>query len=156
MPALHQLSPQRVSGAENEIHRDRQAADGEPESAAGLSPAGRARGQSGALREGQGKFWEFRDRLLAAQGALPPEAVRKLAQESGLDVAALETCTAGAESAAALEQEMAEAKAAGIVASPTFVLGKVSGDKVTGVKLVGAQSLPRLEMEMRKLLNEGK
>jgi protein-disulfide isomerase len=106
--------------------------------------------------EAQGKFWEMRERLLAAQGVLSPGAIRKAAEQSGLDVAQLEACAASAETAAALEKELQDAKAAGIVATPTFILGKMTGDRVTGVKLVGAQSLARLEIEMRRLLNEEK
>ena len=106
--------------------------------------------------EAQSKFWEMRERLLAAQGALSPEAIRKAAEEAGLDVARLEECVGSADTAAALEKEVQDARAAGIVATPTFILGKMTGEQVTGVKLVGVQSLARLEVEMRRLLREEK
>ena len=104
--------------------------------------------------EAQGRFWEIRERLLAAQGALSPEAIRNAATEAGLDLARLEDCAGSAETTAALAKEVQEARQAGIVATPTFILGKMTGDQVTGVRLVGAQSLARLEVEMRRLLNE--
>ena len=106
--------------------------------------------------EAQGRFWEMRERLVAAQGALSAEAIRKAAEEAGLDVVRLEECAGSAETAAALEKEVQDAREAGIVATPTFILGKMTGDQVTGVKLVGAQSLARLEVEMRRLLREEK
>lgn len=94
----------------------------------------------------------MRARLFAANGELTPEAIRKAAQEAGLDLARFEECAGSAEIAEAVRKEAQDAKAAGIVATPTFVLGKPTGDTVTGVKLVGAQPLVRIEMEMRKVV----
>ena len=100
----------------------------------------------------QGRFWEMRARLFAANGELSPGALRKAAADAGLDAGKFEACLASAESAAAVDKDARDAKAAGIVPTPTFVLGKQTGDKVTGPKLVGAQSLVRLEIEMRKVV----
>ena len=122
----------------------------------GFHPQAGPAAKAARCAEAQGRFWEMRERLLAVQGALSPEAIRKPATEAGMDVARLEECATSAESAAALEKEVQEARAAGIVATPTFILGKMTGDQVTGVKLVGAQSLARLEVEMRRLLREEK
>ena len=101
--------------------------------------------------EQQGRFWEMRARLFAANGELSPEALRKAAADAGLEAGKCEACLAGAEVAKALDDDSKDAQAAGIVATPTLVLGKQTGDQVTGVKLVGAQPLVRLEIEMRKL-----
>ena len=102
--------------------------------------------------EAQGKFAKMRERLFAANGELSPEAIQKAAQEAGLDMARFEECTKSAEIAEAVRKDAQDAKAAGIVATPTFVLGKMTDGKVTGVKLVGAQPLVRIEIEMRKVV----
>ncbi len=102
--------------------------------------------------EQQGRFWEMRARLFAANGELSPEALRKAAADAGLDAGKFDVCLAGDEVAAAVEKDVHDAQAAGIVPTPTFVLGKQTGDQVTGVKLVGAQPLVRLEIEMRKVV----
>lgn len=102
--------------------------------------------------EAQGKFWPMRARLFAAGGELTPETIQKAAQDVGLDMARFAEDFKSAEIADAVQQDAQDAKAAGIVATPTFVLGKMADGKVTGVKLVGAQPLVRIEMEMRKVV----
>jgi protein-disulfide isomerase len=104
--------------------------------------------------EQQGRFWAMRERLFAANGNLPDDALQKAAVEAGLDVAKFDACLASADVAAAVDRDTQDARAAGIVATPTLVLGRLAGDKVTGVKLVGGHPLLRIEMEMRKLLND--
>jgi protein-disulfide isomerase len=100
----------------------------------------------------QGKFWPVRDRLFAANGALAPESLKEITRAAGLDAARLEECAATAETAEAVRKEMEEAKAAGIEATPTFVLGKAKGGKVMGLKIVGAQPLASFEAEIDKQL----
>ncbi len=101
----------------------------------------------------QGKYWEMRERLLAANGALTPEAMAQIAQAARLEAAPLDQCAADVNTAAAVRKEAQEANAAGIDSTPTFVLGKVEGDKVTGLKIVGAHSSADFESEINKQLS---
>ena len=50
---------------------------------------------------------------------------------------------------------MEEAKAAGIEATPTFVLGRAKGGKVMGLKIIGTQPLASFEAEIDKQLPPG-
>jgi protein-disulfide isomerase len=102
--------------------------------------------------DAQGKFWPMRDLLFAANGGLGPESIAQFARTAGLDPGAFEQCSANAETAAALQKEIQEAKAAGIEATPSFVLGKPNGNKVTGLKITGALPLADFEAEIDKLL----
>jgi protein-disulfide isomerase len=101
--------------------------------------------------EQQERFWPMRERLFAANGALSPYALRQAAADAGLDREKFDACLASSDVAALVDRDTQDARAAGMVASPTIVVGRVEGDKVTGVKLVGAQPLVRIEIELRKL-----
>jgi protein-disulfide isomerase len=70
----------------------------------------------------QGKFWEFHERLLAAEGRLGPSDLEALAGALGLDVGRFRTCMAGTGHADEVERDMAEGIAAGVSATPTFLV----------------------------------
>ena len=104
---------------------------------------------------GQDKFWEMRERLFAAGGNLPAEALRKAAQESGLNIEAFQACSDSEATSATVKKSVADAKSEGIEATPTFVLGRVSGGKITGVKIVGALPFAAFAAEINKQLALG-
>ena len=89
----------------------------------------------------QGKFWEFHDHLYNNQrgenrGQFAPPNLRQFAAELKLDAAAFDSCLDGAPDLAAIQQELATARAEGIVATPVFVLN--------GQRMAGARSLEQL------------
>ncbi len=102
--------------------------------------------------DAQGKFWEMRDKLFAAAGTLPADALRKSAQDSGLNIDAFLACSALDATDVSVKKGVAAAKAAGIEATPSFVLGRVSGGKITGVKIVGAMPYATFAAEINKQL----
>jgi len=55
-----------------------------------------------------------------------------------------------------IARDKADAEAAGINATPTFVLGRVSGGKVTGTVLLGAKPMSYFDAEIPKLLAAAK
>jgi protein-disulfide isomerase/uncharacterized membrane protein len=76
----------------------------------------------------QGKFWQYHDRVFAAQPQLrnpqPADALR-LATEAGLDPGAMEKCIASAATKQRLSAEIAEGQTGGVNGTPTlFVNGK--------------------------------
>ena len=89
----------------------------------------------------QGKFWEMHDAMFRAQTALAPDQLPGHASTLGLDEARFRQCLAGGAFAAGIDRDMADAGAAGITGTPTFLVGVVQPGgrvKVTR-KLVGAK-----------------
>jgi protein-disulfide isomerase len=104
----------------------------------------------------QDKFWPMRENLFAANGQLPTEAIRKAAETAGVNLKQMDACAADKESEAAVQKELQQANSAGFTGTPSFVLGKPTGDNVTGPRIVGAQPLASFEAEITKQLGPGK
>jgi protein-disulfide isomerase len=76
----------------------------------------------------QEKFWAFHSYLYANQvgvndGAFSAERLRKIAEASGLDLAAWDTCVADPAVRTGIEADAAEAKSLGITGTPTLIIG---------------------------------
>jgi protein-disulfide isomerase len=99
----------------------------------------------------QGKFWELRQ-ALALDATLSPESMTASAARLGLDVIALQKCVDERRFEADVRKDVAEAAAVGISGTPTFVVGRTSGDGLQGVKIVGAQPYATFDARLRKLL----
>ena len=118
--------------------------------------AGSAPGR-GVRAEAEGRFWPMRDRLFAAEGALSPDAIARMARDAGSRRGKdSEHARPRPHPDATVARELQDAKAAGIEATPTFILGRESGGKVTGVKIVGAQSFENFEAEIRETAARGR
>ena len=100
----------------------------------------------------QGKFWPMRDNLFAARGALSLEAITRAAREAGVDPGSIPSSQTNAEVAAELRQDLQDARAAGLRATPSFVIGTLADGKVTGLQIVGAQPYAVFEAEIQKRL----
>lgn len=74
--------------------------------------------------EEQGKFWQMHDLFYANQQALEDADLEKYAGQAGLDVASFKKCIASDAAAAKVKVDMAEAAREGVLATPTFVIGK--------------------------------
>jgi len=80
-----------------------------------------------------GRFWPYHDRLFAEQPAFDREDLIRYAVELGLDRAAFVRCLDDRRFAAAVEADVAQARALGISGTPTFL--------VNGRTLVGAHPI---------------
>ncbi len=94
------------------------------------------KGAFGAARaavcaDAQGQFWEMHDLLFAQPDGLAAAALRGYAARLGLDAEAFNACLESETSADAVTRDLEEARAAGIRATPTFVL---NGKLVSGVR----------------------
>jgi protein-disulfide isomerase len=114
----------------------------------------RKAGQSVHCANEQGKFWEMRDTLFKNSAKLGEEDLRKYAGDVGLDVSAFDSCLASDRHMTEIDQDSAEAKRVGITGTPTFVVGKSGGDKLSGTVVVGAQPLNAFKSAIDKLLPE--
>jgi len=81
---------------------------------------------SGLCAQDQGKFWPYHDKVYSTAPQLPGiKDVARLAGEAGLDAAALEGCMTSSKTRDRLAAQIAEAKAAGVEATPTvFINGR--------------------------------
>jgi len=106
--------------------------------------------------DAQKKFWEMREKLFANNTTLSASNYVRYAQELNLDHAAFQSCLASNTYAAQIAQDNRDGEAVNITGTPSFVLGKLSGDKVTGPVIVGARPYASFEAEINKLLTPGK
>ena len=100
----------------------------------------------------QGKFWEYHDKLFANPGKLKWDDLRRYAREVGLDAARFEASVNSKQGQAAIDADVAEAKALGVTGTPAFfVNGRfLSGakpfeefQKLVDASLAGPPALPR-------------
>ena len=87
----------------------------------------------------QGRFWEYREALFAAQRTLSSEPYLRIARELGLDVEQLEACRRDGRQEANVRDDMAVARASGIRSTPGFVIGRVVDGQFQGEAMTGAQ-----------------
>ena len=78
---------------------------------------------------GQGKFWEYHDRLFGNQQALQVESLKKYAADAGLDAAKFSACVDTAKYGDRVQEQMGIGTRLGVGSTPTvFVNGRlVSG-----------------------------
>lgn len=100
-----------------------------------------------------GKYEPFRKELFNKQESLSDETILAAAEAAGMKAEAFKACLADT---AALEPTLladgAAAKAAGITGTPSFVVGKVTDGKVTGLKIVGVSTAAMFVGEIEKQL----
>ncbi len=102
----------------------------------------------------QNKFWEMRDLLIKNAAKLEPDAILSYAQELSLDLNRFKPCVAGDKYLAEIQKQASDANDLGISGTPSFVLGKMNGDTLEGVLLVGAQPYSFFEAQVRGLLEK--
>jgi protein-disulfide isomerase len=103
----------------------------------------------------QGKFWEMHDTLFENQSALAPEQLATLAKTVGVDDAQFQQCLDSGKFAADINKDIADAGAAGITGTPTFLVGVIQpGDGRVKVvkKLVGAKPYAEFKAAIEGLL----
>jgi protein-disulfide isomerase len=89
--------------------------------------------EAAACAQEQGQFWPYHDRLFAESGKLSDADLKAHAAALGLDAGRFSTCVDGHESKSVVDQDLAEAQALGVTATPTFF--------INGRELEGAQPL---------------
>ena len=104
----------------------------------------------------QGKFWDLRSALFQRQDPPTKGVVLDSEKRLGLDILQLQACL---DTNKYKDQVASEAKSAtdlDIHGTPTFVIGRFAGGKLTGVELNGALSYQRFQIEIDKLLQDQK
>jgi protein-disulfide isomerase len=100
----------------------------------------------------ENKYWELRDALYS--NAAPPNAdvIRKAAESVLLDMKGFQACLDSDKYKADIEKDVSEAATLNISATPSFVLGRSSGDKLDGLVLVGAIPYAPLDSSIQQML----
>ncbi len=97
----------------------------------------------------QGRFWEYRDRLFATQGAWRDEAgLLNLAHELGFEAARFQACLSSHKYREVVQRDIAKGNQVGVNGTPTFF--------VNGKPLVGSQPFAHFEYMVENILNPGK
>ena len=88
----------------------------------------------------QGKYWEMHDALFRNARDLSQPKLPGYAKEEGLDMGKFLECFGSQRYLEQIKASVADASFLGISGTPTFILGRTTGDDtVEGWKLVGAQ-----------------
>lgn len=87
----------------------------------------------------QNQFWPMRETLIAHADKLAPGDIARYAEQIGLNEESFRSCVESGKYLPSIRADMAEASSAGITGTPTFVIGKTTGGRMAGTKLVGAQ-----------------
>jgi protein-disulfide isomerase/uncharacterized membrane protein len=97
-----------------------------PHMKAAIHPGACALALGAVCAHEQGKFWPYHDKVYASPPPNPSvKDVARLAGEAGLDAAALESCALSAKARERLAAQIAEARNAGVTATPTvFINGR--------------------------------
>lgn len=100
----------------------------------------------------QNQFWSMHDKLYALRTRLTRTSFLQAASELNLDTELFRACLDGRAFATQIGRDRMDAERLGISATPTFVLGRRTGDGVTGLMMIGVRSLPQFEAEIEKQL----
>ncbi len=105
----------------------------------------------------QGRYWEMREVMFQNISALDDDALLGYAADLGLDRTGFEKCLGSGKYQAAVRADAAAAGAIGISGTPSFVLGRASGDTdtVRGNIIVGAQPFATFDAQIQALLAVG-
>ena len=104
--------------------------------------------------EEQGQFWRMRQVLVANAANLGPDAFVGYARTVGLDTKAFAVCLDSGKYDEAIRKNMREGGSVGVQGTPSFVMGKLTAEGVTGSLFVGAQPYAAFEAQVKKF--EGK
>ena len=106
-----------------------------------------------AAEQDKDKFWEMRHRLIVNANQLGLDRYNALADELKLDRPRFQKCLAEEKHKAEIAQDVADAQAAGVNGTPTFVIGRAVGEGVAGVRIVGALPYATFDAALKELLN---
>jgi protein-disulfide isomerase len=100
----------------------------------------------------QTNYWPMRDWLFANNEQPGTNNFVNAAKALNLDLASFIQCLEKKTATSQLARDQQDAQAAGITATPSFVLGRPVGGKVTGPLLVGAKPFADFQAEIENLL----
>jgi protein-disulfide isomerase len=101
----------------------------------------------------QRHYWEARRLFMSNQQKLEHTDLIGYARDLRLDVKVFKRCLNGDKYEAAVQQDAADAAAAGVIGTPTFILGRTQQNgRFTGIRIVGAQPYGVFETQIQEML----
>jgi len=104
----------------------------------------------------QGKYWQYRDAVFAAQSQLASDPFDALASKLGLDVARFKSCRRDIRQDAVVREDLAMARKDGIASTPSFMIGRVVDGEFQGEVISGAQSFDEFSARIEALLHKAR
>ncbi len=102
----------------------------------------------------QAAFWPVRHTLLS-NDKISPEIVELAARLANVELGEFRRCMQDGRHLASIDRDMADAKAGGILVTPTFVLGRLVSQGIEGVLIVGSPTFQELDTRIKALLASG-
>jgi protein-disulfide isomerase len=100
-----------------------------------IHPQARAAAEAARCANDQGKFWEYHDILFAQSPQASPEALRRYAEQSGLDAASFDRCLTSGLHRSAVQRDVDDGTRLGITGTPAFF---INGRPVLGAQQIEA------------------
>jgi protein-disulfide isomerase len=100
----------------------------------------------------QGKYWEVREALFANASPLDERVIQKSAEELSLDMNRFGACLDSHKYKRDIQKDAQEAATLQINGTPTFVVARTAGDRLEGVRIVGARPLATFQSAIDGLL----
>lgn len=106
-------------------------------------PASLLAAAAGRCSGEQGNFWTLHEKLIAADERLDAYKITEIAKMAGLDIPSFQKCLNSDKYKDQIEEGVQEAASAGVMGTPTFIIGAstatgVKGELVTGALTFGA------------------
>jgi protein-disulfide isomerase len=98
----------------------------------------------------QGQFWPMYDALFSDARKLGENGLIDSAQSLNLDVEAFRSCLESGRHALEIQHDLQVAASLQINGTPSFLIGKATGDEVSGEIIVGAQPFSVFETKLRE------
>lgn len=100
----------------------------------------------------QGKYWEIREALFANASTPDERVIQKSAEELSLDMNRFGACLDSHKYKGDILKDAQEAATLQINVTPTFVVARTVGDRLEGVRIVGARPLAAFQSAIDGLL----
>lgn len=104
----------------------------------------------------QDKFWQMKDALMINHARLTPDLITSLARDAALDMEKFQGCMDSGKYLTEIRGGAAAASAVGINGTPSFVVGRVTGDYLEGYRIVGAQPYNAFDAMLKEIEAGGK
>ena len=86
----------------------------------------------------QNKYWEVAAKIIENSGSLSPQSIDQYAKQVGVDMVKFQSCMESGRHLDAIRESATAARALGVTGTPSFVIGRVTGDTLDGQIYVGA------------------
>lgn len=120
---------------------------------ASLHPQAKKGHEAAHCAREQNKFWEMHHILFENSKDFSLPALKRYAQQIGLNGDQFNACLESGKYAPEVEKEIAEGTEAGVRGTPSFFIGPTgSGEKITGTMVTGAQPFARFKQVIEEVL----